>query len=55
MLIDRFKSILQELYEEPSDEIIMGSLLFDDTNEMEIDIEINESPAAPENRKKKKN
>ena len=41
------------MYEEPSDEIIMGSRLFDDPTETEIDMEI-ESPAAPENTKKRK-
>ena len=52
-LIDRFKNNIHEVYEEPSDEIIMGSLLFDDPTETEIDMEI-ESPAAPENAKKRK-
>ena len=49
MLVDRYKQILEELYEEPSEEIIMGSILLDD---FEDETNVGET-AMPQNRKRK--
>ena len=55
MLVDRYKQILEELYEEPSEEIIMGSILLDDFEGVsDIDDETNVGETAmPQNRKRK--
>ena len=55
MLVDRYKQILEELYEEPSEEIIMGSLLLNDFEEVsDIEDETNVGETAmPQNRKRK--
>ena len=55
MLIDRYKQIIQELYEEPAEEVIMGSLLLDDFADFsDMESETNVSNAArPKNRKRK--
>lgn len=56
MLIDRYKKIIQELYEEPTEEVIMGSLLLDDFADFSemADSETNVSNATrPQNRKRK--
>ena len=55
MLIERYKSILEELYEEPSEEIIMGSLLFDDPTEREVDMSLpDEAPEIQDQDSRKK-
>ena len=55
MLVVRYKQILEELYEEPSEEIIMGSILLDDFEEVsDIEDETNVGETAiPQNRKRK--
>ena len=55
MLVDRYKQILEELYEEPSEEIIMGSILLDDFEEVsDIEDETNIGETAmAQNRKRK--
>ena len=54
MLIDRYKEMIRELYEEPSEEVIMGSLLLDDSTDFD-DIERENVPnnSDPKNRKRK--
>ena len=55
MLVDRYKQILEGLYEEPSEEIIMGSILLDDfeeVNDIEDETNVGET-AMPQNRKRK--
>ena len=55
MLVDRYKQILEELYEEPSEEIIMGSLLLDDFEEVsDIEDETNIGETAMPQKQKKK-
>ena len=55
MLASRYKQILEELYEEPSEEIIMGSTLLDDFEEVgDIEDESNVGETAmSQNRKRK--
>ena len=55
MLVDRYNQILEELYEEPSEEIIIGSILLDDFEEVsDIEDETNVAETAmPQNRKRK--
>ena len=53
-LKEKFKSIMQELYAEPIEDIIMDSLLFDDPNETEIDMQIAKLSPAVTNKKKRK-
>ena len=55
MLVDRYKQILEQLYEEPSEEIIMGSILLDDFEEVsDIEDETNVGETVmPQNRKRK--
>ena len=55
MLVDRYKQILEELYEEPSEEIIMGSILldyFEEVSDIEDETNVGET-AMPQNRKRK--
>ena len=55
MLVDRYKQILEELYEEPSEEIIMGSILLDDfegVSDIEDETNVGET-AMPQSRKRK--
>ena len=55
MLVDKYKQILEELYEEPSEEIIMGSLLLDDFEEVsDIEDETNIGETAMPQKQKKK-
>ena len=55
MLVDRYKQTLEELYKEPSEEIIMGSVLLDDfevVSDIEDDTNVGET-AMSQNRKRK--
>ena len=55
MLVDRYRQILEELYEEPSEEIIMGSILldyFEEVSDIEDETNVGET-AMPQNRKRK--